>query len=124
VAGATFKIDLTDTRPGASLAAWKDWRSGLLTIHDDRAEFEDRSGDRLVIGEVTRVTQPSRRQLRRDRDMDWIVNHWISVRYRSDGVPHEVFIAGRAPLGPFGLFGHYLSHDKIRRALESLVAPT
>ncbi len=69
------------TAPAPSWTAWKRWQSGALTVHADHAEFQSRTGDRLGIRDVTSVTQPSRAELRRQHDISWPVNTWITVSY-------------------------------------------
>ena len=113
----TFKVDLRETKPTPSWTAWRLWQSGVLTVHEDRAEFDSRSGSRLTLSNVTGVTRPSRRQLRREGDIGWMVNGWVAVQYVSSGRQRVAYVASRSPWG----IGHYLSHTKLRHALEALV---
>lgn len=113
----TFRVDLQQTKPTPSWTAWRRWQSGVLTVHEDRAEFDSRSGSRLTLSNVVEVTQPSRRQLRRDGDIGWMVNGWVTVHYVSSGERRVAYLASRSPWG----FGHYLSHNRLRHALEALV---
>jgi hypothetical protein len=93
----------------------KHWQSGQLIIHTDRAEFVSRSDERLLIQGMTRVDQPTRRQLYRQHDISSMVNTWIAVHYATpDGQAVAYFNDGR-PLA------HYLSHKLMRTCLSDLV---
>lgn len=112
--GSTFKVHYQPTAPQPSWTAWKRWTSGLLTVHDDHAVFEQPKGERLVIRNVTEVSWPSRVELYRKHDISWPVNTWIMVRFSdSDGPAEAYFNSGR-------FLGHYLSHRKMRRCLSAL----
>ena len=78
---ARFKVHFQATEPVLSWTAWKQWQAGRLDVHDDHAEFESRTGDRVLVSGVTQVSQPSRSQLRRAHDISWMVNTWIAVQY-------------------------------------------
>jgi hypothetical protein len=115
---AQFTVHLATTEPRPAWTAWKAWESGLLTVHQDHAEFAGRTGTRLLIDNVLEVSQPSRGQLRREHDFSWPVNTWIRVRYRASGQAHTVFVNDARLWG----LAHYVSHKAMRRALDSLVA--
>jgi hypothetical protein len=117
----TFKVHYQDTEPLPSWSAWKMWQTGSLTVHDERAEFASKSGESLLIRNVSQVSQPSRSQLRRQRDLSWVVNTWIAIRYFDDGRTRTAwFNDARYP----AFFGHYLSHKRMRRSLDGLVGGT
>jgi hypothetical protein len=88
----------------------------VLTVHPDHAEFQSRTGDQLIIRDVTSVSQQSRAELRRRHDISWLVNTWVAVQCSIDGQPRMAYFNdGR-------LLGHYLSHNTMRRCLTALVA--
>jgi len=117
VTAATFKVHYQATTPSPSWTAWKHWRTGRLAVYVDRAEFESTTGERVLIGGVKRVDQPSRRQLRREHDASWMVNTWIAVHYATPDGPAVAYF-NDARLAPFG---HYLSHGDMRQRLADLV---
>jgi hypothetical protein len=118
VAGAerTFDVHYQAVAPQPSWTAWRRWTRGLLTVHDDHAVFESRSGERLIIRNVTEVSQPSRRELYRRHDISWPVNTWVRVRYSdsSSGTATAFFNDGR-------FLGHYLSQGDLLATLRGLV---
>jgi hypothetical protein len=109
-----FRVDLAQAPP---TPAWKPWESGLLTVHDDHADFAGKKGTRLVIADVIDVSQPSRRDLYRSHDVGWMFNTWIRVRYVLDGQNRNVYLNEPGRLG----LGHYLNHKALRRAMDSLL---
>jgi hypothetical protein len=117
VALTRFRVDLAEAVPTPSWTAWKQWESGLLTVHDNHADFAGKRGTRLVIADVVDVTQPSRRELYQTPDIGWMSHTWIRVRYVVSGRTHTVFLNEPGRLG----LGHYLNHKPLRRALDSLL---
>ena len=111
---AAFKVHFQATTPAPSWTAWKQWQTGQLTVHNDHAEFQGRTGERVVISGVTAVSQSSRRELYREHDISWMVNTWIAVSYTAPE-PRVAYVNdGR-------LLGHYLPHRHMRHCLEALV---
>jgi hypothetical protein len=113
---ARFKVHFQASKPVPSWTAWRQWRRGQLVVHTDHAEFESCDGARVLISNVTRVSQPSRRELYRQHDISWPVNTWIAVEYEAvDGPRVAYFNAART-------LAHYLPHRRMHQRLAGLVA--
>jgi hypothetical protein len=85
-------------------------------VFADRAVFESDSGEQLVMKDVERVSQPSRSELRRQRDLTWMTNTWIAVHFKTGHEDQLAYFNSARTLG------HYLPHRRMLQALQGLVA--
>jgi hypothetical protein len=114
----SFKVHYQATAPVPSWTAWKRWQTGALIVHDDHAEFVSRGGERIGIRDVTEVDQPSRRELRKQHDISWLVNTWVAVHYTTPDGPAVAYFNDARLRG----YGHYLPHTEMRRCLGALAS--